>query len=717
MKKLTLLCLVILAGQTLFAQGFNAITSKDGIVVVAVGNGAAVYRSYDGGNNYGSYPVGSGNHNAVAYIGAKIFITGSSGGVVYSINDGGAWNTVSVSGQPLNGMSFIDGNTGWVVGNGGVIYKTINGGVNWTAQTSGTGVNLNGVKFTDANNGVACGNNGVVIYTANGGTTWSAYTTGTTMDLLSIDKKVSTLITTGRDGFIYKYNGTTWTAISYKITSKSEVTSVHMIDANIFYTCGGGGFINKTTDAGVTRTYQMNPMQGYLKNIYFYNANLGWAVASNNNAILRTIDGGVTWIFQSGVSVTKNYTQRQSASSNIGNPFCQHPKNKNGMFILAGSALYRSLDKGETWTLLNGSVPGSACHSFFVNAVDTNLMIAAKGSGGGRIIGSSNYGTTWYDILNPINLTSYGMPLELDPNNANTVWLAPDNAPIRKSTNWGTNWTILSGGESGGIFRSPCDVIVQFENPNLVIVGDGITGSGSGKVWRSADGGLNWTLINTVSGSEIPMMANTWQDLNLFYHSTWSSGSYWKSTNQGVSFVNLNQSGSLWACDVAKDDPTAVSYDQYGSNSYLSLDAGVTYQTINVNSSPAAGVLFHDKANLLFQHGGGVYKLNISYSYTPVTSTQQISSEIPSSFSISQNYPNPFNPNTKINFAVKNNSNVTIKVYSINGTEVAVVVSRYLNSGTYTTDFNAANLSSGVYFYTLAIDGQQIDTKKMMLIK
>jgi hypothetical protein len=84
------------------------------------------------------------------------------------------------------------------------------------------------------------------------------------------------------------------------------------------------------------------------------------------------------------------------------------------MFILAGSALYRSLDKGETWTLLNGTVPGSAAHSFYVNTLDTNLMMASKGSGSGaRVIASSNYGVTWYDVINPITLTSYGMPLKL----------------------------------------------------------------------------------------------------------------------------------------------------------------------------------------------------------------------------------------------------------------------------------------------------------------
>jgi hypothetical protein len=45
-----------------------------------------------------------------------------------------------------------------------------------------------------------------------------------------------------------------------------------MLDANTFYTCGGGGFINKTTDGGLTRTYQANPMIAPLKRIFMFDS-------------------------------------------------------------------------------------------------------------------------------------------------------------------------------------------------------------------------------------------------------------------------------------------------------------------------------------------------------------------------------------------------------------------------------------------------------------
>ncbi len=86
------------------------------------------------------------------------------------------------------------------------------------------------------------------------------------------------------------------------------------------------------------------------------------------------------------------------------------------------------------------------------------------------------------------------------------------------------------------------------------------------------------------------------------------------------------------------------------------------------------------------------------------------------SFTLDQNYPNPFNPSTTISYAVPANSFVSLKVYSILGTEVASLVNETQTAGRYTVRFNAAQLSSGVYFYRIAA-GNFVDTKKLTLLK
>ncbi len=89
---------------------------------------------------------------------------------------------------------------------------------------------------------------------------------------------------------------------------------------------------------------------------------------------------------------------------------------------------------------------------------------------------------------------------------------------------------------------------------------------------------------------------------------------------------------------------------------------------------------------------------------------------VPKSFSLKQNYPNPFNPATSISFSVAERSNVKIKIYDMLGSEVAVLVNEVKNPGNYTVSFDASNLSSGLYVYSLTA-GNFTATKKMMLLK
>ncbi len=89
---------------------------------------------------------------------------------------------------------------------------------------------------------------------------------------------------------------------------------------------------------------------------------------------------------------------------------------------------------------------------------------------------------------------------------------------------------------------------------------------------------------------------------------------------------------------------------------------------------------------------------------------------VPSDFSLKQNYPNPFNPVTNIKFSIPKSSFVKITVFDITGREVTKLVNENMNAGSYTVDFNASNLATGVYLYRIDADGFT-DVKKMMLIK
>ncbi len=88
----------------------------------------------------------------------------------------------------------------------------------------------------------------------------------------------------------------------------------------------------------------------------------------------------------------------------------------------------------------------------------------------------------------------------------------------------------------------------------------------------------------------------------------------------------------------------------------------------------------------------------------------------PQSFVVSQNYPNPFNPSTTIKFELPTSSVVRLSVFDMLGREVSVLVNERREAGYHSVDFNASNLSSGVYFYRLQA-GDFIQTRKLLLIR
>ena len=98
------------------------------------------------------------------------------------------------------------------------------------------------------------------------------------------------------------------------------------------------------------------------------------------------------------------------------------------------------------------------------------------------------------------------------------------------------------------------------------------------------------------------------------------------------------------------------------------------------------------------------------------TSELNLENTNPGSFSLHQNYPNPFNPSTSIRFDLAEATFVKLAVYDMLGREINVLVNQNLTAGTHNISFNAAYLSSGIYFYKLEA-GSFRDIKKMTLVK
>jgi hypothetical protein len=104
---------------------------------------------------------------------------------------------------------------------------------------------------------------------------------------------------------------------------------------------------------------------------------------------------------------------------------------------------------------------------------------------------------------------------------------------------------------------------------------------------------------------------------------------------------------------------------------------------------------------------------NGAYDYSKVVEVEIVTLN---NFELSQNYPNPFNPTTSIRFNIPEAGNVKLAVYNLLGQEVKTLVNGFRTAGSYTVNFDASNLSSGIYLYKIEMNNFT-QTRKMTLLK
>lgn len=135
------------------------------------------------------------------------------------------------------------------------------------------------------------------------------------------------------------------------------------------------------------------------------------------------------------------------------------------------------------------------------------------------------------------------------------------------------------------------------------------------------------------------------------------------------------------------------------------------YFDISAAAGQTIGIVFKaEAANSVWSY---LYLDDIS-----ISSVVPVKDETPAvkSFELEQNFPNPFNPGTSINYQIPRSGHVTLKVYDIMGKEVAAIIDGYMEAGKHTAEFNASNLSSGIYYYKLQ-SGDMTKINKMLLLK
>lgn len=155
---------------------------------------------------------------------------------------------------------------------------------------------------------------------------------------------------------------------------------------------------------------------------------------------------------------------------------------------------------------------------------------------------------------------------------------------------------------------------------------------------------------------------------------------------------NFGVTGTTIDLDFTKD---GIWYDYFGS-SQVDISGGSTS----------------------IELGAGEFKIFTTKQFSIVTSSEEDFAEngLPTNFKLHQNFPNPFNPSTKLTFEVAQTGKVQLEVFNLLGQRVAELVNDQRAAGIYTVNFDASNLSSGIYIARF-VSGGIVQTQKMTLLK
>ena len=642
-------------------------------------------------------------------------------------------------------------------GNGG-IYRSVDNGDNWTAANSGIqypgkvyGFCLLGQKivaavntdiFISANNGdswqkITPPNNnydinsvaydGTYLFAAlhgsgiarsgDEGLTWTLYTSGITdktiWTILIADTKI--FIGTNTGIFTSSDKGVNWQTANTGITANSSgFKSFAKIGSDLFV-CSNYGGVHKSIDNGQNWTAVVQGLQTTnARKIFSTGTDL---FVSTDGGIHRSTNGGTNW--------TKINTGTLSEYSN------NFAAVGNTIFVANSSrGIYKTTNIGTLWTQCNKGMTNSTTKTFL--RIGSTLYAGAYYSGG--VHNTSNGGTTWNhsypSVSNVFQLV----------NNNNDIYAATAGWGLFRSVDNGVNWTALTvnnpdllnvysaaignnkifiGTATNGVYVSNDNGATWIVTNNnltarninmLTFVGTKLFAATSAGIVSTTDYGATWSQVSLSGKNIITIKANN----NKIFAGTWGDGIY-ISTDNGATWTQSNNGMTYLLIYAITFDNNNNVYVSCGANVFSSKDGGANWVLKNEGlPMDVFGIEVMDNYLYAGTNTYGVYKRPLSELVTSINDKEVI----PLGYKLEQNYPNPFNPTTTIRYSIPKAGLVALKVYDLQGKEVATLVNEFKQPGNYNSPFSLQNsrLASGIYFYKIT-SGKYSETKKMIILK
>jgi len=381
----------------------------------------------------------------------------------------------------------------------------------------------------------------------------------------------------------------------------------------------------------------------------------------------------------------------------------------------SGSKVFRSTDEGGTWTNIADRFPYDIYYMYTfkdeIFAITTNL-----GANNYRFYSSMDDGLTWAEKSNIPSVTGNGAVLGMT-SDGNTLYAISNRKSFYASTDNGLTWKeSIINTTAGGNLVSFAASGTAFA---AVILGTGaLVSVNSGQTWEVKNPPLTLTyayphlgsIYGIASGSGVYKFnpsSKAWDNV--------STGLPDASSFQIPKAITASGNTLYYASIGFLDSKTLIFSSQNPTAGWSAvstaglpvLNGAVTNNFIGVNNG---SMFLYNYSTAGTTQEASIYKTVLSPSFVKTKST------LPGEFKLSQNYPNPFNPSTKISFRLQNSGRVLLKVFNILGKAVSTLVDEYKEAGEYETEFNAAGLSSGIYFYELT-SGDRKMTRKMILSK
>ncbi len=402
---------------------------------------------------------------------------------------------------------------------------------------------------------------------------------------------------------------------------------------------------------------QISPTQKTLTKSLFVDSLYGWVIG-DSGTVLNTTNGGANWSTQTSGVYSSELQDITFISRTTG-------------WILSFDSTFKSFyikttNSGLSWVKTYYPDTTTILKTIFFTDALTGFVSGFSGN----IYRTTNSGVSWSNCYIDTTSCLYLFPKhDIYFINSQTGYACGGVLDLQgifvKTTNAGASWFSMC------VAAEPLNKIMYLGSNRLALMG-GDYDLGS-ILAVSSNGGSNWAYEQT--------------------------GCFGNAT--GFSF---RTPAEVWA---------ALSFSGKFAVNLDSMKPGTTWQCFETPGNVAVNdVVFLSSARgYAFGEQGKIFKYNES-----VIGLQNNNNTIPTRSALYQNYPNPFNPETVIEYYVSSAATVGIKIFDASGKEVRNFNEGYKATGKYSISLNLSELPSGVYFYTLDLDGM-ILSRKMVLIK